>query len=74
MMKGEIKTFSDEVKLFYYLQTNHERMANGSYYLNKKEVIKQGNLGHQENRKNIVSKIILNTVKFLSPLGFLKYI
>ena len=51
-------------------QTHPKGMAKGNS-LNRKEKIKERNLEHQE-RKNTVSKRIVDTIGFPSPLEFCK--
>ena len=47
------------------------QIAKGSS-LNGKETIKGGTMEHQERKKNIASKNVVNTISFFSPLEFSK--
>ena len=65
--EAEINIFSDEGKLREcHQQMYPKRMAKGCY-LNRKETIKGGIFGHQKGRKNMTSKMLVNTTDFPSP-------
>lgn len=68
--EGKVKTFSDKRKLgeFVDQQAYPKRMAKGNS-LNKKEIIKEGILEYQWERKKIETvKIEVNVVKLSSFL------
>ena len=50
-----------------------KRMAKGNS-LNRKEMIKEGNLKHQGEKKEFESKIWVNTIDFPFPVMFSNYV
>lgn len=72
LTEGEMKAFFGERKSFCYKQTYQNTTAK-SCSLNKKWRRKWENVGHQEEKEKKASKIIINTIEFLSLLSFVSY-